>query len=65
MVARVVTVVETVRVEVPVPPDERVICVMVKEAVGPEGDTLAEMATVLEKPFRLVSVIVEVTEPPA
>ena len=59
------TVVEIVRVEVPVPPDERVMSVAVKEVVGPEGETPAEMATVPEKPFRLVKVTVEVTEPPA
>ncbi len=57
--------VETVRVEAPVPPEERVMSVAVKEVVGPEGDTPAEMDTVPEKPFRLVNVTVDVTEPPA
>ena len=65
MAGMVATVVETVRVEAPVPPDERVMSVAVKEVVGPVGSTLADRATVDAKPFRLVSVIVEVTEPPA
>ncbi len=45
--------------EVPVPPDVRVTRVVVKETVGPEGDTLADRATVPEKPLRLVSVTKE------
>ena len=65
MAGMVATVVETVRVEVPVPPDDRVIKVAVKEEVGPDGETPSDKATVPEKPFRLFNVIVEVTEAPA
>ena len=62
MVARVV---ETVRVEVAVPPGNTVIRVAVKEEVGPDGETPSDKATVPEKPFRLVKVIVETTGVPA
>jgi len=64
-VGTVAIVVETVRVELPVPPDVRVIRVAVKEEVGPDGETPSDKATVPEKPFRLVKVIVETTGVPA
>lgn len=56
---------DTVSVEVPVPPDERLTLKGLKDAVGPAGATDSESVTVPENPTRLESVNVEVPEEPA
>jgi hypothetical protein len=56
--------VETVRVEVPVPPAERVTVAGLKDADGPFGETALEMLTVPVNPPRLVRLIVEVADVP-
>ena len=55
--------VDIVRTEVPVPPDERVTTAEVKLAVSPAG-TVTDRDTVPMKPLRLVRVAVEVAEVP-
>jgi len=54
-----------VSVDVPVPPLVRVMLEGFREAVRPEGETLVERETAPVKPFRLVTVIVEMAEEPA
>jgi hypothetical protein len=56
--------VDTVRVEVPVPPAERVTVAWLKNAEGPIGETALEMLTVPVNPPRLVRLIVEVVDVP-
>ena len=56
--------VDTVRVEVPVPPAERVTVAGLKDADGPLGETALEMLTVPVNPPRLVRLIVEVADVP-
>lgn len=56
--------VETVRIDVVVPPDERLTLEGLSEADGPEGEDVADSVTVPEKPFRLESVIVLVPDEP-
>jgi len=56
--------VDTVRVEVPVPPDARLTLVGFNEADGPFGETVATRFTVLANPARLVRLIVDVAEDP-
>jgi len=60
----VVETVDTVRVEVPVPPAERVTVAGLKDANGPLGETALEMLTVPVNPPRLVRLIVEVADVP-
>ena len=55
--------VDTVRTEVPVPPDERVTVAEVRLTVSPAG-TEADRVMVPVKPLRLVRVAVEVAEVP-
>ena len=55
----------TVRAEVPVPPDERVMLVGLREAVAPGGETDVARLTVPAKPLRLVRVTVDCVEEPA
>ena len=57
--------VETVRVELPVPPDERETGLTEKAVVGPMGETAAERVTLPEKLLRLLRLMVEVPEEPA
>ena len=54
----------TVKVEVAVPPLDTLRLVGLSEAVSPVGETLAERETVPEKPYRLVTVTVEVLAMP-
>jgi len=58
-------VVETVRVEVPLPPAERAILVVLSEIAGPAGDIEAARLIVPLNPFRLTRAIVELPEEPA
>jgi hypothetical protein len=51
-------------VEVPVPPEERMIDAWLNEAEGPLGETEAAMLTLPVNPPRLVRVIVDVPEAP-
>jgi hypothetical protein len=60
----VVEAVDTVRVEVPIPPAERVIVVGLKDDDGPLGETPLEMLTVPVNPPRLVRLTVEVVDVP-
>jgi len=46
---------ERVRVELPVPPEDRVTLSGETEAISPERETDVERATFPEKPFRLTS----------
>ena len=55
----------TVRVEVPVPPDVRVMLVGLREAVMPEGETEVARLTVPVKPLRLVTVTDDCVAEPA
>ncbi len=55
---------ENERVDVLVPPEESVTFAWLRDAVGPDGETDAESVIVPEKLFRLLSLIVEVTEGP-
>ncbi len=54
-----------VRVDVPVPPEERVTLAGLTEDVRPDGDTADVRATVPAKPLTLVRVIVCVLTRPA
>ena len=54
----------TVKVEVAVPPLDKLRLVGLSEAVSPVGETLVERETVPEKPYRLVTVTVEVRAVP-
>ena len=56
--------VETVKVVVPVPPEERVTLVELSDSVGPGGELVVERATVPAKPPRLFNEIVDVAEEP-
>ena len=56
-------VVDAVRTEVPLPPDERVIVTGVKVTVSPAG-TVTETVTVPVNPLRLLRVTLEVAEDP-
>lgn len=56
-------VVDTVRTEVPTPPDESVMVAEAKLTVSPAG-TETDRVTVPVKPLRLVRVAVEVAEDP-
>jgi hypothetical protein len=60
----VANVVDTVRVEVPVPPTDRVILVGAKLKVGSDGTILANRVTVPEKPLMLANDIVDEAEEP-
>ncbi len=55
---------ETVRVDDPDPPEDRTTLVGLREGASPEGETVAESATVPEKPLRLARLIVEVPDDP-
>ena len=55
----------TVRVEVPVPPLVKLTLVGLRDAVRPEGETVAESETVPVKLYRLFTVTVKVPEEPA
>lgn len=44
---------DTVNVEVPEPPEERSTLTGFKDAVGPDGETVAVRVTVPEKPLML------------
>ncbi len=57
-------VVDTVRLEVPVPPEESATLVGFNDADGPLGDIVAARFTVPTNPARLVKLIVEVVEKP-
>jgi hypothetical protein len=57
-------VVETVRVEVAVPPERRFRFVALRETVGPAGEIEGARLTALLNPLKLVSVMVEVAEDP-
>jgi len=52
------------RVELPVPPEERVTLWGFRERLRPEGELFAESETVPVKPLRLVNVTVELDPPP-
>lgn len=54
----------TVKVEVPVPPDERVMLVSLREVVAPKGETDAARLTVPANPLRLVRVRPDCVEEP-
>ena len=54
----------TVKVEVAVPPLDTLRLVGLSEAASPVGETLVERETVPEKPYRLVTVTVEVPAVP-
>ena len=56
--------VDTVKVELPVPPDARLTLVGFNEADGPLGETVAKRFTALANPARLVRLIVDVAEAP-
>jgi hypothetical protein len=60
----VVEAVDTVRIEVPIPPAERVMLAGLEEADGPPGETALEMLTVPVNPPSLVRVTVEVADVP-
>ena len=49
----------------PVPPDERVMLVGLREAVAPEGEADVARLTVPVKPLRLVRVTVDCVDEPA
>ncbi len=55
---------ETLRFEDPVPPDESVTLVGLRDAIRPEGDTDAERVTVPEKLLRLARLTVDASEDP-
>jgi hypothetical protein len=61
----VLVVVETVRMLVPVPPEDRETLVVLSVAVGPLFDTAVVRLTIPAKPLRLLMVIVEVADMPA
>jgi len=50
---------------VPVPPDERVMLVGLREAVAPEGEADVARLTVPVNPLRLVRVTVDCVDEPA
>lgn len=56
--------VETVRVEVPVPPFTSVIVVGFMFALGPDGETVAVRGTVPANPLMLVAVTADVADWP-
>jgi hypothetical protein len=60
----VVSWVDTVRVDVPLPPEVRVTLVGLTETVGPFGETDGDSVIVPTKAPRLVRVIVEVPDVP-
>ena len=53
-----------VNVDVPVPPLVSMMLEGLRDALRPEGETFVERETVPVKPFRLVTVIVEMAEEP-
>ena len=55
----------TFRVVLPDPPEFNTTLGGLTPATGPEGETDTEKVTVPEKPFRLVTVIVDVPDEPA
>jgi hypothetical protein len=61
----VLVVVETVRILVPVPPEDRETLVALSVAMGPLFDTDVERLTVPAKPLRLLIVIVAFADNPA
>ena len=58
-------VVETVRIDVPVPPADRVTLLVLRLVVGPDGFMAETRLTVPVKPLRLVIVMVDVADDPA
>jgi hypothetical protein len=60
----VVVAVDTVRVEVPDPPEIILTLVGFNEAEGPLGETETANVTVFANPARLVTLIVEVADDP-
>jgi hypothetical protein len=56
--------VDTVRVDVPVPPDERVTLVELSVTVGPGGPTIASRFTAPANPFTLVKLTSEEADVP-
>ena len=56
---------ETVRVELPVPPDERETGLTENDVEGPAGETVADGVTLPEKLLRLLRLMVEVPGEPA
>lgn len=56
--------VDTVKVELPEPLEERVTVDELRETIGPLGDTLEVSATVPVKPLRLAKVSLEDPEEP-
>ncbi len=55
---------DTVRVEEPVPPDERLTLAGFRDPVGPDGERDVERLTVPAKPSRLARLTVDVAEAP-
>jgi len=56
--------VDTVKVEVPVPPEARLTLIGFNETDGPLGETVATRFTAFANPARLVRLIAEVAEEP-
>lgn len=56
--------VDTVSVDVALFPDDRVTLARLSDVVGPDGEAAAESVMVPEKPIKLESVIVLVTDEP-
>lgn len=56
--------VETVRVDVPLPPEGSVTPVGLSDDRGPDGEEIDESVTVPAKPFKLASVILPVPDEP-
>lgn len=56
--------VDTVSVDVPLPPAETVTLVGFADTIGPLGEIVGDSVIVPAKPPRLVSIIVEVPEAP-
>ena len=52
------------RVEIPEPPEDKVRLTRFKDAVGPEGETVAVRATLPEKPLMLANWICDVPDAP-
>ncbi len=50
--------------EDPDPPDDRLTLVGLRDAVSPEGETVAERETVPVKPLRLVRLMADVPDDP-
>lgn len=55
---------DTVNVEVPEPPEDRITLTGFKDTVGPVGDTEAVRVTVPEKPLMLADWICDVPDAP-